>query len=347
MTSPRMSTPLPLVAALALLAVPAAATAIEPAIHAEASLGFDTNPLREAGGEQGLYPFVGAIVDAGLVHGGDRTTLRAALSEGARLYSPSASDADVLASRLELEGTWAATRRLELGGVLTARDLSELGGIRSETAGQARLEARFRVARFDVELGAGFSALYPRTSLLEDFASVGPDAGVGVGFAPIDGQHLRLGWELRGRSFPQWPTHRYDLANAGAVEWTRRGSTIAGAGYALTYNDSTATGGSYVRHRIWVRAAAALPWEVTLAALGSLQWSYYPRGLVTDAERLLGENDERENALEVRFSRPLPHDLEAVLKFAAYLGEFSEGAGGNRLDYRREVVQLSIGWRPE
>jgi hypothetical protein len=286
-------------------------------------------------------------VDAGLVHGGDRTTVRAALSEGARLYAPSASDADVLASRLELEGTWSATRRLELGGVLTARDLSELGGIRSETAGQARVEARFSIARFDVELGAGYSALFPRTRLLEDFASLGPDAGVGVGFSPVDGQHVRLGWELRGRDFPDWETHRYDLANAGTVEWTRRGSMIAGAGYALTYNDSTASGGSYVRHRIWLRAAAALPWEVTLAALGSLQWSYYPRGLVTDAERLLGENDESENALEVRFSRPLAHDLEAVLKLGLYRGEFSSGDAGVRLEYRREVVQLSIGWRPE
>jgi hypothetical protein len=346
MISPR-SAPTPLLATLAVLALPAAALAIEPALNAEASLGFDTNPLREADGERGLYPFVGAIVDAGLVHGGDRTTLRAALSEGARLYAPSASDANVLASRLELEGTWAATRRLELGGVLTARDLSERGGIRSETAGQARLEARFRISRFDVELGAGLSALYPRTNLLEDFASVGPDAGVGVGFVPADGHHLRLGWELRGRDFPNWSSHRYDLANAGAVEWTRRGSMIGGAGYTLTYNDSTASGGSYVRHRIWVRAAAALPWEVTLAALGSLQWSYYPRGLVTDAERFLAENDEQENALEVRFSRPLAHDLEAVLKVAAYRGEFSSGDEGVRLKYRREVIQLSIGWRPE
>jgi len=120
--------------ALAILALaPAVVPAVEPAVHAEASLGFDTNPLREAGGEQGIYPFLGAILDVGIAHGGERTTLRAALSEGARLYSPDAKDADVLATRLDVDGAWTASERLELGGMLALRDLSELGGVRSET----------------------------------------------------------------------------------------------------------------------------------------------------------------------------------------------------------------------
>jgi len=104
----------PLAVLLALAALlPAAPRAVEPAIHAEATLGVDTNPLREAGGEQGAYPFLGAIVDVGVAHGGEQTTLKASLSEGARIFLPIAgadvADANVLASRLDLDGTWAAT----------------------------------------------------------------------------------------------------------------------------------------------------------------------------------------------------------------------------------------------
>jgi hypothetical protein len=346
-TTVRHLTTPPLLALLVALA-PGAAVAVEPAIHAEATLGFDTNPLREAGGEQGVYPFLGAIVDAGMVHGGEKTTLRAALSEGARVFWPDASDADVLASRLDLEGAWVAGKRLELGGSLALRDLSELGGVRSETGGQLHLDARLRFARFDVDAGGGLSALYPRTRRLENFASIGPDAGLGLGFSPVDGQHVRIGWELHVRNYPDWPLQeRDDIANVGTLEWTRRGSLIAGAGYSLTGNHSSVPGGTYFRNRIWVRAATELPWEVTLAALGSLQWSNYPGGLISEAERLLAENDERENALELRFSRVIGADVEAVLKVAAYGGEFSHGGGNARLEYRREVIQLSIGWRPE
>ena len=327
--------------------VPGVALALEPALHTEATLGVDTNPLREAGGEQGAYPFVGAIVDAGVVRGGEQSTLRASLSEGARLFWPSASDADVLASRLDLQGAWTVAKHFELGGTLALRDISELGGVRSETGGELRLEARFKLARFDVDAGVGLSALYPRTSRLRNFASIGPDAGIGLGFSPADKQHLRVGWELRRRDYPNWPVERADVANVGTVEWTRRGSVIAGAGYALTGNHSNVPGGTYFRNRLWVRAAAELPWEVTLAALGSLQWSNYPGGLISEAERLLAENDERENALELRFSRVIGADVEAVLKVAAYGGEFSRGNGSERLEYRREVIQLSIGWRPE
>jgi hypothetical protein len=324
---------------------------VEPVVHAEATTGVDTNPRREAGGEQGAYPFLGAIVDVGIAHGGEQTTLRAALSEGARLFSPysgaGASEADVLASRLDLDGTWAAGEQGEVGATLALRDLSERGGVRSETGGSLRLDTRVRLARFDVEAAGGLSALYPRTSRLEDFASVGPDAGFEVGFAPVARQRVRIGWELRARQYPKWPVERWDVANGLVVDWSLRGSPIAGGGYSLTVNQSSVPGGSYVRHRLWIRAAAELPWEVTLAALGSLQRSNYPGGLIADAERLIAENDERENALELRFSRPIGRGFEGVLKLAAYGGELSSGDGGARLPYRREVIQLSIGWRPE
>src|SRR6266704_3115671 len=111
MTSSSNPIPAHLLAGLLAL-LPAASGAVEPAVHAEATTGVDSNPRREAGGEQGAHPFLGAIVDVGIAHGGEQTTLRAALSEGARLFSPysgaGASEADVLASRLDLDGTWAA-----------------------------------------------------------------------------------------------------------------------------------------------------------------------------------------------------------------------------------------------
>jgi hypothetical protein len=340
------------VALLLAALIPAVPSAIEPAVHAEATFGFDTNPRREAGGEQGAYPFLGAIMDLGLAYGGERTALRAQLSEGARLFpvrsGADVSDADLLASRLDLDGRWTAGERLELGAALAVRDISERGGLRSETGGRLRLDAKTRLGRFDVVGSGGLSALYPRTSTLDRFASVGPDAGVEIGFSPLDGQRARIAWELRLRSFPRWgQDERDDIANGLVLEWSWRGPLIAGAGYGFTRNRSSVQGGSYLRHRVWFQAATALPWDITLAALGSLQRSTYLGGIVTDAERLLAENDERENALELRFSRPLGHDLELVFKAAAYLGEFSAGVSGDLLYYRREVIQLSIGWRPE
>lgn len=346
MTRTRSKTRSRILAALVALA-PAAAAAVEPAVHAEATLGFDTNPLREAGGEQGVYPFLGAIVNAGLAHGGERTRLRATLSEGARLFSDEARDADVLASRLDLDGAWMGGDHGEVGATLALWDVSERGGVRSESGGSLRLETRVRLHRFDVETNAGLSANYPRTSLLEDFRSIGPDAGLALGFSPLPRHRLRVGWELRVRTFPKWEEDRWDVANGLVLDWSQRGAFIAGGGYALTVNQSSVPGGAYLRHRIWVRAATELPWEVTLAAQGSLQWSNYPGGLLSPAERLLAENDERENALELRFSRPLARDFEAVLKLAAYGSELSAGGGTARQDYLREVVQISIGWRPE
>lgn len=344
MTAKRAAHLLPLLAVLG----PAAAAAVEPALHGEATIGMDTNPLREASGEQGIYPFLGTIVDLGLAHGGENTRLRAALSEGARLFlSEHARNADMLASRLDLDGAWQAGEQGEVGATLALRDLSERGGVRSETGGSARLDTRVRLARFDVEAGAGGSFLFPRTSLLRDFASIGPDAGVEVGFAPVARQRLRIGWDIKARHFPRWVGERWDVANGLVLDWSRRGSLIAGGGYGLTMNQSSAAGGGYVRHRLWVRAAAELPLEVTLAALASLQWSNYPGGLIAPAERLLAENDERENAVELRFSRPIGHDFEGVLKVAAYHSELSSGSGKARLPYSREVIQFSIGWRPE
>jgi hypothetical protein len=345
MTTVRQTIP-PRILAMLLALAPGAALAVEPAIHAEATLGFDTNPLREAGGEQGLYPFIGAIVDAGLAHGGEKTRLRAAFTEGARLH-PTAPDADLLATRVDLAGAWASGDQGEVGATLAFRDISERGGVRSETAGSFRLDTRVRLSRFDVASGAGLSALYPRTSRLEPFASIGPDAGIELGFAPAARQRVRVGWELRVRNHPRWDTERWDWANGLVLDWSRRGSPIIGGGVELTWNQSTVPRGAYFRNRLWARAAGELPWDVTLAAQGSLQWSNYPGGLALDGEQLIAENDERENALELRFSRPLGRDFEAVMKLAAYHGEFSRGDGGERSGYWREVVQLSIGWRPE
>jgi hypothetical protein len=334
--------------AVLVAATPIAAAGVEPAVHAEGTVGFDTNPLREASNDAGFYPFLGTILDVGLAHGGERTQLRAALSEGARLFLvPDARDADMLASRLDLDGTWSAGDQGEVGATLAFRDLSERGGVRSETGGSLRIDSRVRVHRFDVETSGGLSVTYPRTRLLEDFVAIGPDAGIELGFAPRPRQRLRIGWELRARRFPKWSEERWDVANGLVLDWSQRGTIIAGGGYGLTVNQSSVGGGAYVRHRVWAKAAAELPWQVTLAAQGSLQWSNYPGGLVSPEERLLAENDERENALELRFSRPIGHDFEAVLKLAAYASELSAGAGADPLRYDREVVQLSIGWRPE
>jgi hypothetical protein len=234
-----------------------------------------------------------------------------------------------------------------VGANLALRDLSERGGVRSETGGALRLDSRVRVDRFDVEMAGGLGFSYPRTSVLEDYLSIGPDAGVALGFSPRPRQRLKIGWELRARRYPKWAEERWDVANGLVVDWGQRGSVIAGCGYALTVNQSSVPGGAYLRHRFWARGAVELPWDVTLAFQGSLQWSNYPGGLLSPAERLLAENDERENALELRFSRPIGHDLEAVLKVAAYGSELSAGGGTARQDYYREVVQLSVGWRPE
>jgi hypothetical protein len=313
-------------------------------VHVEGTVGLDSNPKREAGGEQGAFPFFGAILDAGLEHGGEETRLRAAITEGLRFH-PTAPDADLVASRLDLDGAWSAGDHGEMGATLTLRDLSDRGDIRSETDVTLRLDTRVRLARFDAEAAGGFSALFPRTSVLEQWAAAGPDAGFDVGFEPTDRQRVRIGWELRARRFPKWPTERWDVANGLVLDWSRRGTVIAGAGYGLTANQSTVDGAGYFRHRFWFRAGAELPWEVTLAAQGSLQWSNYPAGQVGGgATHLLA--DETENALELRFSRPLGEDFEAVVKVAAYRAEFSS-TGSPELQYRREVVQLSIGWRPE
>jgi hypothetical protein len=325
-----------------LLLVPALASAADAAMRLELGGGVDTNPLRLA--EEGVErePFVSAVAIGSFAGHAGKLDLRGALSLGARSY-PSARDANLVATRLDLGAGRAVSRKLRLELAGTFHDLTEHGGVRSETGGRAGLDATLRAGRSRIGLGGGFEAIAPRDAPLQRFEWYGPTASLWVTTPAGESQHVRAGVDYARRHYANWLEPRDDDVVTATVEWLRRRPVLIGIAYAFSADFSDVDGGSHFRQRLSARAAVTLPGEFTVALLGNIQRSQYPDRFSTDQPVLLSQQDAQ-NALELRVARPLGSRLELAITAAAYDSELN-GAGVPRLPYAREVIGIALSWR--
>jgi len=331
--------------AVAALLVPGAPRAWEGSVRLEGGAGYDSNPLRVTGGSDAAA-FGEVVVDARTSAADDRGEVRLALSEGARVFLGT-PEANVLATRAEVAAAAAVGSTGAIGAALFLRDLSEQGGVRSESDGLAAATARLDVGTSRLRLSAGWSATWPRAMQVRPFAAQGPElvlaAALGLGRA----QSLELAYAYRFYTYPRWTetATRADQTHTVSLDWMWRGPLVMGFGYFFAVNESSVPGGAYRRHHLQFRVAAPLPLGWAIALHGSLQRSIYPDGFYTDAQVLLAQGDEQQNAFELRLSRPLGDRAELVFKAGAYASEL--GSAGSRLPYDRQVAQVALGWRLE
>ncbi|HYG66977.1 MAG TPA: hypothetical protein VD838_04935 [Anaeromyxobacteraceae bacterium] len=338
MTSPARS----LAALAAALLVPAVAAAGDAAMRLEVGGGVDTNPLRLS--EEGVdrEGYVSAVAVGSFAGRASKLDLHGSLSLGARSY-PNAPDANLLASRLDFGIGRKLSRKLRLDLSFAARDLSEKGGWRSETGGRAGLELTLRAGRSRIGFGGGFESVAPRDAPLHPFEWYGPTAAVWITTPSGHSQAVRVGVDYGRRHYPAWPETRDDDVVTASAEWLRRRPVLLGLGYSFSADFSNVAGGSHYRHRLTARAAVTLPGEVTVAMVGNLQRSEYPDEFTTDEPVLLTQQDAQ-NALELRVSRPLTNRIELALTAAAYDSELNAG-DVPRVPYAREVIGIALSWR--
>jgi len=333
-----------LLVAVALLA-PGAPGAWEGNVRLESGAGADSNPLRASGGSAAAG-FGEVVLDARTAAADERGELRAALSEGARIFV-GAPDANVLATRAELTGGASVGSAGAIGATFSFRDLSEQGGVRSETGGLAAATGRLDVGASRLRLSLGWSATVPRAAQVRPFAAQGPEAVLVAALGLGRAQSLEIAYGYRFYTYPRWAQHesRADQTHTASIDWMLRGPVVVGFGYFFSYNESSVPGGAYQRHHLQFRVAAPLPLGWSIAVHGSLQRSVYPDGFYTDAQVLLAQGDEQQNAFELRLARPFGDRVELVLKAGAYASELA--SAGTRLPYDRQVVQLAVSWRLE
>jgi hypothetical protein len=177
---------------------------------------------------------------------------------------------------------------------------------------------------------------------------------------------LRAGYERRmfaGRQFVEntmcdtapmcppitGPEDRRDDYLTSALDVTRTGSVLMGAGYGLHVNRSNSFGESVLRHFVTARFAAALPFELYLAARLELLFSRYADEVYvaqrTDtAKPWVTIEDENRNSARVELSRNLGDRLQLIARYTFYANELTRN---NDVSYRRQTALLSIAFNLE
>jgi hypothetical protein len=328
-------------AAAALTAAPARAAEGSWRLRAEAGPGFDANALRIVGDvSPSSAAFTGGGIRAQGRMAGAGWAVDGRLSEGFRVFVGT-PDADLLASRLDLSGRWAATERLELGVDGMARDLSERGGARDLREAQTLARIGLTTGRVRWGAAAGWTVSAPRAGGLRVFRRDGPELAVSAAVRVTREHVLLAGYAVDAWRYREWPGGRDDDEHAATVEWRWDGPVLTGLSYTFGRNWSSFSAGSWRRHRVMARAAADLPLGLDLAARGTLQRTVNPSGLILSEQLFVREGDESQNSLEVQLARELRSRLEVALKVAHYRSELGAETG---LGFRRTVAQVALAW---
>jgi hypothetical protein len=177
---------------------------------------------------------------------------------------------------------------------------------------------------------------------------------------------LRAGYERRmfaGRRFvedttcttaPMCPPitgaeTRRDHFLTSALDVTRTGSVLVGAGYGLYVNRSNSFGESVLRHFVTARFAAALPFELYLAARVEILFARYSDQVyvaqtMDAAKPWVTIEDENRNSARVELSRNLGDRLQLIARYTFYANELSRN---NDVSYRRQTALLSLSFALE
>ena len=141
---------------------------------------------------------------------------------------------------------------------------------------------------------------------------------------------------------------RLDHFVTGAVDLSRTGRVLLGAGYALHVNRSNSFGETVLRHFVTAHFAAALPFELYLALRAEILVARYADHVIVAQADDVGRTfvsieDENRNNVRVDVSRNLTERLQLIARYTFYSNEL--GAGD--VTYRRQTALLSLAFTME
>lgn len=187
------------------------------------------------------------------------------------------------------------------------------------------------------------------------FSSAGGGPLVGLSWLLSREERADVALEAELRCFPFGPPvlegaeasdldpdlRRCDAPLRASLSFTSARRLFLSAGYVGERNLSNSLGESYTRHRLWGMAATRLPFELTVAARGSLQLTRYDDGISLGQRLFLAEDDESQNSLQLSLSRPWFGGLDVEARLAWYGNEFAKGG------VRFSRTTASLGLRAE
>jgi hypothetical protein len=140
---------------------------------------------------------------------------------------------------------------------------------------------------------------------------------------------------------------RLDHFATGAVDVSRTGRVLIGAGYALHLNLSNSFGETVLRHFFTAHFAAALPLELYLALRVEILFARYADHVVIAQADTVGRTfvsieDENRNNARVDLSRNLTDRLQLIARYTYYANELGTG---NVVSYRRQTALLSLAFQ--
>jgi hypothetical protein len=146
------------------------------------------------------------------------------------------------------------------------------------------------------------------------------------------------------------PGTRVDDFTTGTVELARTGRVLLGAGYALHVNRSNSFGETVMRHFLTARFAAALPFDLFVAAHAEILFARYADNVVvaeTDVaaagRTFVSIEDENRNSVRLDLSRNLTDRLQLLARYTYYANELGSGD----VTYRRQTALLSLAFTIE
>jgi hypothetical protein len=145
------------------------------------------------------------------------------------------------------------------------------------------------------------------------------------------------------------PEERRDHFLTSGLDVTRTGRFLMGAGYGLHVNLSNSFGGSVLRQIVTLRFAAALPFELYLAARVEVLFARYADQVYVApamdvAKPWVTIEDENRNSARVELSRNLSDHLQLIARYTFYANELSRN---NDVSYRRQVALLTLSYSLE
>lgn len=291
--------------------------------------GIDTNAGRDfVTGSQTtpLDGVVSAIAQLEAQVRGERGRLSGRYDVGARKFIRQPSEDTVIQSAV-LDGSLYAGRYFDFGILGRARDRRGAGRDYTDLSAEAYV-GFVPNAKVDLRLFAGAHRFLYWNSLAASFYAPTVSISVRYRFDKRHSMTVSGNYEPRlynARNFPN-PNldppavlaQRADNVITVGVSYAYRGPFVLTVAYSYIDSTSSSWGETYQRHRGALTAGVKLPWQWTFLGNVAFQWALYPDGLFLSQDLNISEDDENQNAVSVKFVRPLGEHFAFDARYAFY-----------------------------
>ncbi|MBX7114971.1 MAG: hypothetical protein K1X64_11645 [Myxococcaceae bacterium] len=311
--------------------------------------GVDTNPARDfvtGGATTPLDGMVSAIAQLEAQARGERGRLSGRYDVGARKFMRLPSEDTVIQSAV-LDGSLYAGRYFDFGLLARARD--RRGAERDYTDLSAEAYLGFTPSgKVDLRVFGGAHRFLYWNGIAASFYTPTVSFSVRYRFDKRHSMSVTGNYEPRlynalsfpnpGLDPPEVRAQRSDNVFTAGISYAYRGPFALTVAYSYVDSTSNSWGETYRRHRGTLTAGVKLPWRWTFLGNLALQWAQYPDHMFLSQDLNISEDDENQNAVSVKFVRPLGEHFAFDARYAFYF---------NRLvttdyTYLRQVAMLGV-----